>query len=210
MNYDAILILGGGVRSGGELPEYAKRRFDLALERQSGEAMVPLSAWTPHRPAMLDGDGRVIAESLVGARYLIERGISPRRIFRETTSYDTIGNAYFSRVQLADPLEWKRLLVITSRFHMSRASAIFRWIYGLDAAVPYKLEFAASADDGLSDAALAARNQREQASLRSVTELSAGLRTMRSLAEWLFTKHGQYMAVRAPMVCPEGDLLKSY
>jgi hypothetical protein len=68
MNYDAILILGGGLRASAQLPEHAKRRFDLALARQTGEPMVLLSAWTAHRPLMLDADGRMITEALAGAR----------------------------------------------------------------------------------------------------------------------------------------------
>src|SRR5215471_4230143 len=98
--HDAIMVAGGGVRAGGELAEYVKRRFDLALERESGEPMVALSAGTTHRPAMLDDVGRHVVESVAGARYLMDRGISPGRIFCEATSYDTVGNGYFSRMQI--------------------------------------------------------------------------------------------------------------
>ena len=42
MAYDAILILGGGVREGGELPAWSKSRFDLALKRAQGEFFVCL------------------------------------------------------------------------------------------------------------------------------------------------------------------------
>lgn len=209
MNYHAILILGGGVRAGGELPEYAKRRFDLALARQSGEPMAPLSARTFHRPAILDSDGHPITE-IVGARYLIDRGIRPGRIFCENTAYDTIGTAYFSRVQLTDPLGWRRLLIVTSQFHMPRTESIFRWIYSLDTPVPYQLEFVASPDDGLSEAALAARIAREQASLHMVDQLSDRLTSMRALAEWLFTEHKAYMAVREPLAPVSNDLLDTY
>jgi hypothetical protein len=209
MSYDAILILGGGVRKGGELPEYAKRRFDLALARQSGEPMVPLSAKTFHRPAILDGDGHLIYES-AGPLYLTDRGIDPSRIFCENAAFDTIGTAYFARVQLTDPLGWRRLLVITSEFHMPRSEVIFRWIFSLDAPVPYQLEFAASPDDGVSEAALAARMERERASLRSVEQLRERLISMRALAEWLFTEHKAYRAVREPPVQQSSDLLDTY
>jgi hypothetical protein len=210
MNYDAILILGGGVRTGGELPEYAKRRFDLALARQSGEPLLPLSARTFHSPAILESDGRVVNEAIAGARYLIDRGIDPARIFCENTALDTLGTAYFGRVQLTDPMGWRHLLVITSQFHMPRSEAIFRWIYSLDAPVPYQLEFAASSDDGLSEASLAARVAREQASLRSLGHLRERLTSLRTLAEWLFTEHKAYMAVREPLAPQSGDLLDSY
>ena len=210
MNYDAILILGGGVRVGGELPEYAKRRFDLALARQTGEPLVPLSARTFHRPALLEPDGSVLNEAIAGARYLIDRGINPGRIFCENTALDTIGTAYFGRVQITDPLGWRHLLVITSHFHLPRTEAIFRWIYSLDASVPYRLEFASSSDDGLSEVALSTRIERERASLGSVERLRETLTSMRGVAEWLFTEHKAYMAVREPLVELRNGLLDSY
>jgi hypothetical protein len=210
MKYDAILILGGGLREGAKLPEHSKCRFDLALARQTGEPMVTLSAWTAHRPLMLDDDGRMITEALAGARYLMERGIHPSRIFCECTSYDTIGNAYFSRVQIIDPMGWRRLLIITSQFHIPRTEAIFRWIYGLDCAVPYSLEFAASPNEGLSPAALAARTAREQASLGFVEQHRQRMTSLRTVAEWLFTRHAQYTALREPPASHQQDLLDSY
>jgi uncharacterized SAM-binding protein YcdF (DUF218 family) len=193
--YDAILVLGGGVRDNGDLPEHAQRRLDLALARQSGEPIVALSAWTAHRPVILAPDGSQVYESIMGARYLIDRGIDPRRIFCETTSYDTIGNAYFSRVQIVEPMGWKRLLIITSRFHMARTEVIFRWIYGLNTAA-YDLQFAASADDGVSAEALSARHAKETTSLQSVELLCRRLTSLRALAAWLFTEHKQYQPVR--------------
>jgi hypothetical protein len=199
MAYDAILVLGGGLRKNGELPEHAKRRLDLALQRQSGEPLVALSAATAHFPAVLDGDGRPLFESTAGARYLIERGIDPRRVFCESTAYDTIGNGYFSRVQIVEPMGWRRLLVITSEFHVARTESIFRWIYSLDAPGRFTLEFAASSNDGLSDAALSARRLHEEASLSVVEELRKRLTSLRAVAGWLFTEHGQYQAVRMPL-----------
>jgi hypothetical protein len=215
--YDAILVPGGGLALDGGLPEHVKRRFDLALERESGEPIAPLSAWTAHRPVLLDGDGRQVYESLVGARYLMDRGVKPERIFCESTAYDTIGNAYFSRVQLVDPFGWRRLLIVTSRFHMARTEAIFRWVYSLngiagdaDAPSPYVLDFAASADDGLSESALTVRRAREEASLRTVKAHRERITSFPALARWLFTEHSMYAALRGPIEVQVADLLRSY
>jgi hypothetical protein len=207
--YDAILVLGGGLRAGGELPEYVKRRFDLALTRERGEPIVALSAWTTHRPVMVE-EGRQLWESTAGARYLMGRGVPMRRIVCEATSYDTIGNGYFSRMQIAEPMGWRRLLVITSEFHMERTEVIFRWIYGLNARVGYELEFAATANEGLSETAVAARREREAVSLRRVEELRARLTSLRGLAEWMFTEHEAYMAVRPALREAAGSLRDSY
>ena len=209
-SYDAILVLGGGIRDDGELPEHAMRRFDLALARESGEPIAALSAWTAHRPAILDSYGRPLFEATVGARYLVDRGISPGRIFCETTAHDTIGNAYFSRVQIVQPMGWRRLLVITSQFHMTRTEAIFRWVYSLDAPVPYQLEFAASPNDGLSEAALSARMSKEAAGLCAVMRLRERLTSLRALATWLFTEHKQYQSIREDPAQDIGNLRESY
>jgi hypothetical protein len=152
----------------------------------------------------------MLTESHAGAGYLLDHGIVAGRIFCETTSYDTIGNAYFSRVQLTDPLGWRRLLIITSQFHMPRTEAIFEWIYGFDSTVPYRLEFAAAPDDGLSETALQVRSERERASLRSVKQLRGRVTSMREIARWLFTKHKAYRSVREPVGPQSSALLDSY
>src|SRR5574341_227154 len=109
--YDAILIPGGGVREGGDLPLWTKRRLDRAIETQRGEFIITLSAGTLHRPPPSDADGFPIFESIAAAAYLVRRGIEPRRILAETCSYDTIGNAFFSRVVHVDPLGLRKLLI---------------------------------------------------------------------------------------------------
>ncbi len=47
------------------------------------------------------------------------------RIWAETASLDTIGNAYFARVIHTDPAGLRRLLVVNSAFHMPRTRMIF-------------------------------------------------------------------------------------
>src|SRR5436309_11511249 len=61
--------------------------------------------------------------SSAGARYLLERGAEPGRILMEAVSLDTIGNAYFSRLLHVIPREFRRVLVVTSDFHMPRTQA---------------------------------------------------------------------------------------
>jgi hypothetical protein len=209
--YDAIIVPGGGLRDGGELPEYVKRRFDRALARESGESIVPLSAWTMHRASLVDAAGRPVLESQAGSDYLKARGIPAQRIFCESTSYDTIGNGYFSRVQIVEPMRWRKLLIITSEFHMPRTEAIFRWIYSLDAPAPYELNFDATPDDGLSYGAVVARRAREAESLRGVERLRDRLTSLAAFAQWLFTEHDAYNAKRrAPGGTQEDQLLASY
>lgn len=70
-------------------------------------------------------------ESTSCAHYLLARGVLPRALLKEVSSYDTVGNAFFSLTIHALPAGWRRLAVVTSDFHMPRTAALFRDMYGL-------------------------------------------------------------------------------
>jgi uncharacterized SAM-binding protein YcdF (DUF218 family) len=108
--YDAILVPGGGVREGGLLPSWVRRRLDLAVQVRDASYIVTLSAGTTHRPPPVDTSGYPIFESVAAARYLIAAGVPPDRVLAEAHSYDTIGNAFFSRVVHVDPQGMRNLL----------------------------------------------------------------------------------------------------
>ena len=191
--YDAVLIPGGGVRTGGELPAWVTPRLDRALAIPGEPFLIPLSAGTPHRPPPLDTHGFPISEARAGGLYLAERGADARRILIESCSYDTIGNAYFSRVVHVIPRGFERALVITSEFHMARTERIFRWVYG--AAGPRKqcvLDFETVPDTGVDETALGARRAKEAASLALLETVCDRITTLAGLHEWLFTEHAAY------------------
>jgi hypothetical protein len=190
--YDAILVPGGGVREGGALPPWVCRRLDLAAELHGGSRIVTLSAGTPHRPPPLDAAGFPIFESIAAARYLIAAGVPPDRLLTETHSYDTIGNAYFSRVIHAEPLRFRRLLVITSDFHLPRTRAAFEWIYRLTPCPLYELSFQGAGDGDMDAGALRHRVSKEQSSLETLAPLAARLTTLNAFHRWLFTEHAAY------------------
>lgn len=192
MKHDAILILGGGVREGGALPPWSVRRFDLAIQLRTDEPVVCLSAGTTHRPLPLDEAGFPIFESVAGARYLLGRGVSPESVYIESTSWDTIGNAYFSRLLFADPRAWRKLLVITSEFHMPRTKAIFGWVYGMGQ-IRYELSFEAASDTGLDASMIQARVERERQSLISFREKAGKkIASLEDLHRWIYTEHRAY------------------
>jgi hypothetical protein len=202
VSYDAIFIPGGGVREGAVLPEWVAARFDRALAIPGDPLLIPLSAGTPHRPPPLDARGFPITEARAGAEYLLRRGVDPRRIALEESSYDTVGNAYFSRVVHAIPRGFRSALVVTSAFHMPRTEAAFRWIYGLEAPGPdCGLTFETVPDVGIDAGALAARIVKERAALDELRAITRRVDSFDALHEWLFTEHGAYsVGSRAPAV----------
>ena len=49
--------------------------------------------------------------------------VAPADILEENLALDTIGNAFFARTDHCSLAGWKRLLIITSEFHMDRTRA---------------------------------------------------------------------------------------
>jgi hypothetical protein len=191
--YDAILIPGGGVRHHGALPDYVAARFERALDIAGDALLIPLSAGTPHHPPPLDPRGFPITEARAGADYLLRRGVPRFRIAIEESSFDTIGNAYFSRVIHVTPRGLRHILIITSAFHMPRTEAVFRWIYSLDAP-SCTLDFDATPDTGIDPDVLAGRIVIERAGLDALPPLIARIRSLADLHAWLFSEHDAYAA----------------
>jgi hypothetical protein len=190
---DALLVPGGGVRAGGALPSWVRVRLDRARELYSGEFIITLSAGTPHRPPPLDDEGFPILESVAAARRLIESGIPADRILIETSSYDTIGNAFFAKVIHTDPLGLRRLRIITSDFHAARTQAAFEWVYSLAPnGAEYELKVEPVEDPELDPALRRARSAKEEASLAELRRLAGHIHSWRDLHLWLFTRHGAY------------------
>jgi len=208
--YNAILIPGGGVREGGDLPYWVKKRLDRVLEIHKQETIITLSGGTVHRPPPVDENGFPIFESVAGAKYLIKMGIEPDRIFTEINSYDTIGNAYFSRVIHVDPGNFRSLLIITSEFHMPRTESIFRWVFGLDIS-PGKIEldFESVPDDGIPRDILLARKRREKKSLAQFRKTKKKIRSLKQLHQWLYTDHAAYALSLDPQK-ESGKTVNSY
>jgi hypothetical protein len=195
-NYDAILVPGGGVREGGRLPSWVERRLDRAVELHDGCFIMTLSAGTPHRPPPVDDGGFPVMEAAGAARYLVDRGIAADLILVEKYSYDTIGNAFFSRMVHAEPACLRRLLIITSDFHLARCEAAFRWIYGLAPKThSYELTFEPVSDPEVAADLLALRRKKERESLEDLLRVAERIQTMHDCHRWLFTEHAAYNAL---------------
>eukprot|EP00532_Pseudo-nitzschia_australis_P016956 CAMPEP_0168249790 /NCGR_PEP_ID=MMETSP0141_2-20121125/2193_1 /TAXON_ID=44445 /ORGANISM="Pseudo-nitzschia australis, Strain 10249 10 AB" /LENGTH=348 /DNA_ID=CAMNT_0008185815 /DNA_START=118 /DNA_END=1160 /DNA_ORIENTATION=+ len=179
-----------------------------------------LSAGTAHMPQLLSADGLPIWESTACAAYILSKSnivetkgtttskkmIPPESIYVETSSYDTIGNAYFARTTHTDQNGWRKLLVTTNQFHMARTEKIFDWIFsipttvipantGVNELLSYDLYYLESPNVGMTPEAISARKEREASSSNSVEHLSK--KYSRSLADvynFLTRYHALYAA----------------
>lgn len=206
--YDAIIVPGGGVRENGALPVWVQSRFDHAFKHWQGEFFICLSAGTVFKAPPQDKRGFPLLEAVAGAQYLRKLGVPAEKILTETASYDTIGNAYFARVIHTDPVGWRRLLIVTSAFHMARTRTIFEWVFGFDTTQnPYQLDFSEATDENISPEVLAKRREKEAAGIERLLHLTTQIRTLPQLHHFLFTRHDAYAIARLaqsrPTVSPE-------
>ena len=210
-NFDCILIPGGGLLLDGSLPPWTQSRVDRALELQDQTRWIAcLSGGTVHKPPPVNDAGYPIYESRAAAEYLISNGLNPEKVLTEICSYDTIGNAYFSRLLFAEPFKFSNLLVLSSDFHTPRTQAIFEWIYSLTPLpVQFHLSFESLPDQGLSPSALKARQNREKKSLAQVLITSNRITTLSACFAWLYTEHGAYTPGQLAEILT-GDELTSY
>ena len=125
-SFDAVLILGGGRPTELDVPPlYVRRRCDDAAavvlrhkELLKTESLLPilcLSAGTAHLPQLMASSGLPIWESTSSAAYLQKHYMLSKNVYVETTSYDTIGNAFFARTSHTDVVGWRHLLVVTNK-----------------------------------------------------------------------------------------------
>jgi vancomycin permeability regulator SanA len=211
LKFDAILVLGGGVPEDiSNPPSYTKERCKLASSIYSSSKPKPkiltLSAGTAHLPQALSADGLPIWEATASAAYLIKHlNVKPSDVFAETTSYDTISNAFFARLNFCDIAKWNKLLIITNEFHMERARLIFDWIFHAPTSDAdcnstvtsknYELYYLPAPDKGLTAEAIQARREKESKSASTVKNvLSQTYTSIEEIFEFLTSEHSFYTA----------------
>ncbi|MBU0530705.1 MAG: YdcF family protein [Candidatus Aenigmatarchaeota archaeon] len=197
---DVIIILGGGLDSDGSPHKWVKKRLDKALEEYTGkEYVMTCTRGTVHKPQMLDNKGFPVDECIPMARYLEKKGIPSQNILLENMSFDTIGNAYFSRMIHVEPMRLKNILIITSEFHMPRSMEAFRWVYNLTPTlIEYNLDFMSVSDEGIDPDILNPRMERERQSIKKLLNAEKNIKTLQGFHKWFFTKHEAYAFGKKP------------
>lgn len=198
LHFDAVVVLGGGPPVSERRPlQFVEIRCDAAKRIFEVSELAPkvlcVSAGTAHSRQLMRDDGLPVWESTAAAAYLLDAGLPDRAVVVETASYDTIGNAYFTRTSHTDVAGWRRLCVVTSDFHVARTKAIFDWIF---ADADYDITYVETPPLGLSPDAVAARRDREAKSIANVNRLAVAYPTLRDVHTYLTTQHDLYAAHR--------------
>ena len=124
-NFECAIVLGFGLDAKGKLPKIFLSRLNKAIElyrRNLFRKIIVAGGLTNKRLSLTE------AEAM--KRYLIRKGLPSADILKEESSSDTIGNAFFVKKKILQKKKWKRIIIITSDFHVERAKIIFRKVYG--------------------------------------------------------------------------------
>ena len=127
---DVIVVLGGGAYESGHLKGSSHKRTvaGFVLHKNLGV------------PVILSG-GRAqgnIPESLIMKELLLKLGVEERFIYTDEKSRDTFENGMYVK-EFCRTLGCKRIILVTSAFHMSRSVYVFEGL-GLSV-VPYPVDF---------------------------------------------------------------------
>lgn len=184
--YDAVIVLGGSFIDQNTLPEWVCKRLDRAATLDyTTKVFLLLSRGTPHKAPPIDDKGHPIDECQIMAKYLIKKGISPTKIILDSWSRDTIGNAYAALTMHAIPCNMRKIMVITSTFHMERTQSIFEKVFSLLPFNSFELVF-------LKTPSTLTISNKEMESLIKWRETEKQLHTLLDLHEFIYTKHKCY------------------
>jgi uncharacterized SAM-binding protein YcdF (DUF218 family) len=129
MQYDAIVVLAGGITDEGLVPESVKLRINRAqilLEQKKAPRIIFSGRWSWYR----ENHKPLRTEAAAMVEYAQSLGMPRRCLLKEEQSHDTWGNALFTKTDLLEPNNWHKVVVITSDFHAARASRVFKNILG--------------------------------------------------------------------------------
>ena len=132
--YDAIIVLSNLMDNESNLNLESENRANLAFKIWNKQNCIPkliTMGW-----AYRDDNNLPISQAM--ANYLIKKLKVPKeKILSDFLSRDTVGDAFFSRYSFENIFLNKKLIIITSDYHETRANLIFKFIYGGN----YKIHF---------------------------------------------------------------------
>lgn len=125
-----IIILGSGISKKGELPDFVKTRLEKAKEIFNKSKNAKILFCGRYSFLYSKSSHPVKTEAQAGKEYLLRIGVPGKNIYMENRSKDTIGNAYYAKKLYFIPRKEKKLIIITSDFHLERSKFIFKKIFG--------------------------------------------------------------------------------
>ena len=122
--YDAIIVLGGGINEKGAIPPNVVLRVKESvqlLKENIAPRIIMSGRWgynakfTPPK-----------TEATAMKEVVIAFGADPNAILIEESSVDTFGNAYFCKKLFLEPNGWHNIMVLIADHHAERSEYLFR------------------------------------------------------------------------------------
>ncbi len=123
-----VMIVLGRVDSKGNLTKDAHERIRYAAQlykRQLAPVIV-----SPAKRSYRLSETPIMTEAATIRAGLVARGVPADAILLEEKSCDTLGAAYFTKVDYILKNNWKRILVVTSEDHLERTKYVFHKVFG--------------------------------------------------------------------------------
>lgn len=154
-----VMIVLGRVDDSGELTLDAHERIRFAAQMyREGRALAVVA---PAKWSYKLKKAPAITEAAAIKGGLVAHGVPPEVVLLEEKSCDTLGGAYFLKVDFVLPNRWKRILVVTSEDHLERTKYVFHKVFGSG----YEIQYVYGRRV-LDDRAYAESLEREKRSLR--------------------------------------------
>jgi len=134
-NKNLIIILAGGIYKNGTLKKSTKYRVEKGVKlfkKDKLSVLLMSGSWSfmlSYKP--------VKTEAKAMQELAFKLGVPKNRILLEEKSNDTIGNAYFTKINFIANKKWNKIIIVTSKYHLKRTKYIFKKIFGLN----YKVRF---------------------------------------------------------------------
>lgn len=125
MKYQAIVVLAGGFKDNGELPQNVKYRVLTAykLYKQGLAPRIIMSGkWSPY----WDHSPPKQTEAEMMSRYARSLGVPNSAIFNEEHSQNTSENIFYTYKIFLEPNNWRSIIIVTSDYHVRRTKQILR------------------------------------------------------------------------------------
>lgn len=121
-----IIVLSNEMSKTGELNSESKSRLEYGCDffLKNDQCYLITAGWNYRKDSNL-----FIGERM--SQYAIKkRNVPSEKVFAEISSRDTVGDAFFSKINYVEKNKFEKILVITSNYHVLRTSKIFNFIYG--------------------------------------------------------------------------------
>ena len=130
---DTIVALGGGVDALGYPTFSTIQRLNTAVELYNNKRashIVFSGRWSrslKQAPRLTEAEAMKL--------YAMEQGVPEADVSIETRSTETVGNAYYCKIDIIEPRDYKNIILVTSPSHMPRSHWIFEHVLGNEYAI---------------------------------------------------------------------------